>query len=108
MTTGFYHLNFQINENNLINQSIIDCYEREIDKIVETANQILEKYINENPQHREVQEISNAYRAFKQDFEQQRSSSIEEYHQYISNLEREHQQLKEEIKYVGCSSKGSR
>ena len=96
LTTGFYHLNLKSDETDSIIQNVINTYEEEMDKIVQTANEILTKTINENPQKQEVHEIHKSFQAFKQEFEQERKESIEEFNNYRKTVEEEKQRLKEE------------
>jgi len=95
LTTGFYHLNLKSDETDSIIQNVINTYEEEMDKIVQTANEILNKNINENPQQKEVHEIHTSYQTFKQEFEHERNASIEEFNNYIKAVEEDKRKLEE-------------
>jgi len=87
LQTGFYHLNIKNDENDLIYQTIVESYEQEMDNVVQNANTIVEKYITDNPQFKQVHEIHSAYKEFKQNFEHERSESIEKFDNYKENIE---------------------
>jgi len=96
LQAGFFQLNIKNDENDLIYQTLIDTYEQEMDNVVRGANEIVDKYVNDNPQFKEVHEIHEAYKLFKQTFEEERTNAAAEYDKYKENVEARVQEINQE------------
>jgi len=96
LQAGFFQLNIKNDENDLIYQTLIDTYEQEMDNVVRGANEIVDKYVNDNPQFKEVHEIHEAYKLFKQTFEKERTNAAAEYDKYKENVEARVQEINQE------------
>ncbi len=46
LQAGFFQLNIKNDENDLIYQTLIETYEQEMDNVVRSANEIVDKYVN--------------------------------------------------------------
>jgi len=97
LTAAFYYLNLKNDENNLILQTTIQAYEKEMDNIIKIANDMLDKHIKDNPQYKQVKEISAAYQQFKQGIEQERKEAMQEFKDYKKAVEEKEKQRDEDI-----------
>jgi len=97
LTTGFFYLQLKNDENDLILKTYVDAYEQEMDNIVQTANDILDKHMKENPQYKEVKDIHAAYQQFKHEIEEERSSAAIQFNNYKKALEEKYEQREKDL-----------
>jgi len=93
LQAGFFQLNIKNDENDLIYQTLIETYEQEMDNVVRSANEIVDKYVKDNPQFKEVHEIHQAYQLFKQNCEEEKTAAITEYNSYKEKVEAKVQEI---------------
>lgn len=96
LTTAIYHLNTKNDENDLTVQTYIQTYEQEMDNIVQSANQVITKHLQENAQAAELHDIHASYKAFKTQIEEARASSAHEFNMFQENMREKERAMQEE------------
>lgn len=88
LTAAFVYVNTKNDENEYILQAYIRQYELEMDNILNAANDIINKYMNENPDLQQLNDINTAFHAFKSKTEQERTASLTEFNAFKAALEK--------------------
>lgn len=94
LTKVIFHLNSRNDENDLVVQSIVSSYEKEMTNIVASANTIVQKANQANNVKDALKEIERGYEDFRERVESEKAKAVMEFDRFKRSAEEKEKDAK--------------